>query len=332
MCLTQFKTIGHRLQILYPSVKTLHPAPLVSQAGYGPALKILWCLQSANILHPDPFMHNRFFTYYIHSIVSQGFNFIFCRFVQRMPATDSPPVQHSLRKQPRCALRQQVEIGAAPQITCNTPKRSTKPGINQGCQFGFFLGQLLKFCFYSKKASSPKTQTRSGFLAFFSWKGLTLEKRRLGCIGLFITIFWREYDLAKCKKHCKDFNVALKFSMYLIRNKSASVQSREKKMLLKIGIVLPRCFWRVLISILCLVVHVLCKCFVTAIWRFQTRSTFFGEDSWQPCYKRNWTELQPMHKGSWQIRACFFLAITKSFCCCRTVQQTNVSHCRVFFS
>jgi len=67
-------------------------------------------------------MHNRFFTYYIHSIVSQGFNFIFCRFVQRMPATDSPPVRHSLRKQPRCALRQQVEIGAAPQITCNTPK------------------------------------------------------------------------------------------------------------------------------------------------------------------------------------------------------------------
>jgi len=52
-------------------------------------------------------------------------------------------------------------------------------------------------------------------------------------------------------------------------------------MLLKSGVVLYRCFWRVLMSILCLVMHVLCVyvlktaiCFFVAF--FETRSVFFG--------------------------------------------------------
>ena len=50
-------------------------------------------------------------------------------------------------------------------------------------------------------------------------------------------------------------------------------------MLLKIGLVLYRCFWRVLMSILCVVVHVLCVYASKLISGFfGTRSGFFGED------------------------------------------------------
>ena len=53
-------------------------------------------------------------------------------------------------------------------------------------------------------------------------------------------------------------------------------------MLLKIGLVSYRCFWRVLISILCVVVHTLCVCLKTAIWSFLAflvqSLAFFGED------------------------------------------------------
>jgi len=45
------------------------------------------------------------------------------------------------------------------------------------------------------------------------------------------------------------------FSMYFIKRKCATVYSRGKKMLVMIGIVLYWCFWRVLLSILCLVTH-----------------------------------------------------------------------------
>jgi len=69
--------------------------------------------------------------------------------------------------------------------------------------------------------------------------------------------------------------------MYLIRNKCTTVPSRGMKILLKIGIVLHRCFRRIFYFVFgnaCFI----CICFKTAIWRFpalfEIRSGSFGED------------------------------------------------------
>jgi len=64
-----------------------------------------------------------------------------------------------------------------------------------------------------------------------------------------------------------------------MKNKCPKEQLRQKNMLLKIGLVLYRWFRRVLMSILCVVVHVLCvfasKLLSGFFWLFGTRSDFF---------------------------------------------------------
>ena len=65
----------------------------------------------------------------------------------------------------------------------------------------------------------------------------------------------------------------------LIKNKCTTVQLRWKNMLLKIGLVLYQCFWRVLMSILCVVVHVLCAYASKLLFGFLGPGlSFFGED------------------------------------------------------
>jgi len=76
--------------------------------------------------------------------------------------------------------------------------------------------------------------------------------------------------------------------MLLIKSKCMTVQLWGRNILQKIGLVLYRCFWRVLLSILCVVVDVL---FVYAselllgfIWLFWDKVwLFLVKTGWQPC-------------------------------------------------
>jgi len=112
------------------------------------------------------------------------------------------------------------------------------------------------------------------FLAFFSQKGLALEKHCLSCI--FITnLFWKESITMQGAQNIK--NVLLLFqnwSMLLIRNKCTTMSLRGKKMFLKSGTALHQCFWRVLMSILCLVMHISC------VYALKLLSGFFWDKVW----------------------------------------------------
>jgi len=91
--------------------------------------------------------------------------------------------------------------------------------------------------------------------SFFSWKGLTLEKLELHIY--YKSLLKRVYNCAECTKCEKYFTVTLKMINFIDKKQTYNSIITRKKMLLKSGIVY-RCSWWVLMSILCLVMHILC--------------------------------------------------------------------------
>jgi len=166
-------------------------------------------------------------------------------------------------------------------FTCFHTKQWTMLWINQikvqGCQcdlkFWLFFNAL--GLFENQKAGVrlflkiKKSQTKPS--CFSVGKGLALTKHCLSCI-IIINFFWQEsMTMQGAKNIAKIVLLPWKCSMYLIRNKCTAVQLRGKKMLLKIGIVLNRCFWWVLMSVLCLFMHILrIICLKNTIWLFLT--------------------------------------------------------------
>ena len=154
----------------------------------------------------------------------------------------------------------------------------------QGCQFGFF-----KPDFYWNSGFFQSTWLFFIFKKFFfSRTGLALAKHCLSCI-LITNLFKREcMAMQGVKNTAKILLLAWKCSMYFIKNKCTTVKLRGKKMLLKLGIALYRCFWRILISVLFLFMRVLCvyvlKPLSGIFWLFVGQDLFFlVKTNWQPC-------------------------------------------------
>ena len=86
----------------------------------------------------------------------------------------------------------------------------------------------------------------------------------------------RVYCHAGCTKYCENFTVALKMIYDIDQTKCTTVYLRGKNMLLNIGLVLYRCYLPVLMSILCVFVHVLIVYTSKLLSAFFcTRSVFF---------------------------------------------------------
>jgi len=86
----------------------------------------------------------------------------------------------------------------------------------------------------------------------------------------------RVYCHAGCTKYCENFTVALKMIYDIDKTKCTTVYLRGKNMLLNIGLVLYRCYLPVLMSILCVFVHVLIVYTSKLLSAFFcTRSVFF---------------------------------------------------------
>ena len=127
-----------------------------------------------------------------------------------------------------------------------------------------------------------KKPEKSGFfLAYFQsdrlGSGKTLSELHIHDKSLVTKVYYH----AGCTKYCKNFTVAVKMIDVIDEKQMHDTVITRKNMLLKIGLVSCRCFWRVLMSILCVAVRVLCV-YASKLpsWLF---CLFSVKTGWQPC-------------------------------------------------
>jgi len=124
-----------------------------------------------------------------------------------------------------------------------------------GLPIWIFWSQILKFCFFLEIKKARKIWL---FLAYFQSDRLSSDKTLSELHIHYKFLVTRVCYHAGCTKYCKNFTVALKMIDVIDKKQMHDSVITGANMLLKIGLVLYRWFWRVLMSILCVVVHVLC--------------------------------------------------------------------------
>ena len=127
---------------------------------------------------------------------------------------------------------------------------------------------------------------------FFQWERLGSGKTWSELHIHYKSLLKRVYNHAGCTKYWNYVTVVPKLIDVIDKKQTYHNVITRKKIYLKSGTVLHQCFWRVLMSVLCLVMHILClfalKPLSDFFWLFLGQGPdFLMNTAWQPCCSNN---------------------------------------------
>ena len=124
-----------------------------------------------------------------------------------------------------------------------------------GLLIQLFWSKVLEFWLFWKPFAGKKNRQITGFFHLERLdSGKTLSELHIH----YKSFLMRVYEHAEYTESWKGLTVPLKIIDVIHKKQAYDSAITGKKVLLKIGIVLYRCFWRVITFMLCLFVQVLC--------------------------------------------------------------------------